>query len=114
MVALRSAGTVDLGAETIAARSQLGPLGFRTSGSLADLQHRLDAAGTARGVAEGATGLARGVLGALGHDTSGDRSGCDATGSADAPGVAPAARPAPSAPLGSPALPDALRDLFGR
>jgi hypothetical protein len=114
MVALRSAGTVDLGAETIAARSQLGPLGFRTSGSLADLQHRLDATGTARGVAEGATGLARGVLGALGHDTSGDRSGCDATGSADAPGAAPAARPAPSEPPGSPALPGALRDLFGR
>ena len=114
VVALRSAGTVDLGAETIAVRSQLGPLGFRTTGSLADPQHRLDATGTARGVAEGATGIARGVLGALGHDSSGDRSGCDSGAGADTPGGASPASPVPSAPPGPSGLPGVLRDLFGR
>jgi hypothetical protein len=115
MVALRSAGTIDLGAESIAVRSQLGPLGFRTTGSLADPQHRLDATGTARGVAEGATGIARGVLGALGRDGTPERSGCDAPNGAGAQDGAPPARPAPpAAPTLQPALPGVLRDLLGR
>ena len=104
-VALRSAGAIDLGAETIAVRSQLGPLGFRTTGSLADPQHRLDAMGTIGGVAEGATGIARGVLGTLGRDGTPERNGCDAADGAAAPGAAPSPRPA---------LPGVFRDLLGR
>ena len=109
-VALRSAGAIDLGAETIAIRSQLGPLGFRTTGSLADPQHRLDAMGTVGGVAEGATGIARGVLGALGRDGAPERTGCDAAVGTGGQGAAPPRQPVPS----QPALPGVLRDLLGR
>jgi hypothetical protein len=105
---LRTAGTIDLGSETLALRSQLGPLGFRTTGNLSAPQHRLDAAGTARGVAEGAVEAARDLLGGLHREQGRDPGACRGEDPGIAPGVAPdVAAP----PLG---LPGALRDLLRR
>lgn len=110
VVALRSAGTLDLGREHLALRTQIGPLGFRTIGSFADPKHRLDAAGTARGVAEGAAGFARNLLGAAGRDRGRAPSVCDR-----APSSAPANGEAtPPRPETVPALPGVLRDLLQR
>jgi hypothetical protein len=106
-VALRTAGTIDLGQETLALRSQLGPLGFRTTGTLAAPQHRLDATGSARGVAEGAAGAIRDLLGGLRREPAGDAGACR---NGDG-GAAPAAPDAETGPLG---LPGPLRDLLRR
>lgn len=118
ILALRSAGTIDLGAERLALRTQIGPLGVRTIGSLAAPENRLDAAGTARGVAEGAAALARGLLGPLGDDRARQRGDCGGGEAPEQPGAPSGEVPAPGPARGaepvSPTIPGLLRDLLGR
>lgn len=115
ILALRSAGTIDLGEERLALRTQIGPLGVRTIGMLAAPEHRLDAAGTARGVAEGAAAMARGLLGPLGENRARMGSDCDRedAGQQSAPAAAPAQGAEPS-PAPVPTVPGLLRNLLGR
>lgn len=115
ILALRSAGTIDLGEERLALRTQIGPLGVRTIGGFAAPEHRLDAAGTARGVAEGAAAMARGLLGPLGENRARMGSDCDREDAGQQP--APAAAPAQGAeppPAPVPSVPGLLRNLLGR
>jgi uncharacterized protein involved in outer membrane biogenesis len=118
LVSVRSAGTIDLRAEQLALRTQVGPLGFRTTGTLAAPRNALDAAGTLQGVVEGAGGLAGGVaggvLGALGGG-GGQRQSAGCGGQA-APGRAPQQdqQQAPPSQLQRPALPGGLPNPFRR
>ncbi|MBM3629383.1 MAG: AsmA family protein [Alphaproteobacteria bacterium] len=117
LVSVRSAGTVDLRAEQLALRTQVGPLGFRTTGALAAPRNALDAAGTLQGVVEGAGGraggVASGVLGALGGG-GGQRQAAGCGGQA-APGRAPQQEPQqqPASPQ-RPALPGILPNPLRR
>ena len=117
LVSVRSAGTVDLRSEQLALRTQVGPLGFRTTGSLGAPRNALDAAGTLQGVVEGAGGLAGGlaggVLGALGGGSGGQRQSAGCGGEAPARAPQPEQQqPQPSQQR--PALPGNLPNIFRR
>jgi uncharacterized protein involved in outer membrane biogenesis len=118
MINPRTTGSINLRNETLALRTQVGPIGVRTTGTLADPQTGIDAAGTVQGVIEGAAGAAvGGVLGAItggGSGGGGGSAGCGAgAGAGSGSGTGQQQRPAVPLPGGGavplPNLPNPFR-----
>jgi uncharacterized protein involved in outer membrane biogenesis len=122
LLTARTSGSVNLRNETLALRTQVGPIGVRTAGSLSSPQTGIDAAGTVQGVIEGAAGAAvgvatggvvGGVLGAVTGGSGGGSTACGGSGGAGGSGAGQQPRPAIPTPGGGgvplPNLPNPFR-----